>query len=200
MIEANSPSTANFLVMGPWHHGGWISSDGATLGPVSFNAKTSDFYKEKMLLPFFEFYLKDKGSLQHPKAWVFETGTNQWRQYSSWPPRNTKPRAHYFHPQGRLDEAPPDDSESTAGFDEYQSDPAKPVPFIDKIGQHNVYRPTVLLQTEYMISDQRFAGRRPDVLVYQTDVLEKDVTVAGPIPVELHMSRRAAPMRTGSSS
>ncbi len=187
-IETNSPGTTNLLVMGPWNHGGWISGDGASLGDISFNAKTSDFYREKMLLPFFEFYLKGKGSLQHPKAWVFETGTNQWRQFSSWPPKSTKPLSLYFHARSRLGDTPPDDSSATAAFDEYISDPAKPVPFFDKIGQHNVYRPTVLLQTEYIVADQRFAARRPDVLVYETEVLEKDVTVAGPIPVELHVS------------
>ncbi|HMF15104.1 MAG TPA: CocE/NonD family hydrolase, partial [Gemmataceae bacterium] len=188
MIEANSPDTANFLVMGPWEHGGWISGDGASLGNVAFNAKTADFYREKVLRPFFEFYLKGKGSLPHPKAWVFESGTNQWRQLSAWPPRNTQAVTLYFHPHGRLDATPPDDAPSSAGFDEYVSDPAKPVPFINTIGQHNIYRPKVLLQTEYMVADQRFAARRPDVLVYETDVLEKDITLAGPVTVELHVS------------
>jgi putative CocE/NonD family hydrolase len=89
------------------------------------------------------------------------------------------------HPKA---DKPPDDAPSSAGFDEYVSDPAKPVPFIDTIGQHNIYRPKVLLQTEYMVADQRFAARRPDVLVYETDVLEKDITLAGPVTAELHVS------------
>jgi putative CocE/NonD family hydrolase len=174
--------------MGPWDHGGWINSDGASLGPVSFHAKTAQFYREKMLLPFFEFYLKGKGSVQLPKAWIFETGTNQWRRYPTWPPRDTRPLTFYFRSQGRLDTTPPAGSSTNAAFDEYLSDPAKPVPYFDKIGQHNVYRPTVLLQTEYMVADQRFAARRPDVLVYETDVLERDIPIAGSIPVELHVS------------
>src|SRR5262249_11839705 len=111
-IEATSPNPANLLVMGPWDHGGWVRSrcDGASLGHVSFNAKTADFYREKIELTFFEFHLKDKGTFRHPKAWVFETGTNHWRQYAAWPPRNTKPLTLYFHAKGRLDSQPPTDA------------------------------------------------------------------------------------------
>jgi uncharacterized protein len=188
-LEAGSPSAANLLVMGPWEHGGWVGSryDGASLGDISFNTKTADFYRAKIELPFFEFHLKGKGTFTHPKAWVFETGTNQWRQYPAWPPPNTKPLALYFHANGRLALEPPGDA-AVPGYDEYLSDPAKPVPFIDKIGLHNVYRPAVLVQTEYMIADQRFAARRPDVLVYETDVLDKDVTLVGPLTADLHVS------------
>jgi putative CocE/NonD family hydrolase len=189
-IEATSPSPANLLVMGPWEHGGWVGghSDGSGLGHVPFNSKTAEFYRAKIELPFFEFHLKGKGTFAHPKAWMFETGTNQWRQYPAWPPPNTKPFALYFHANGRLTAQPPHGSAAEVGYDEYLSDPAKPVPFLDKIGLHNVYRPTVLLQTEYMIADQRFAARRPDVLVYQTDLLDRDITLAGPILADLHVS------------
>ena len=188
-LQTNSPDTTNLLVMGPWQHGGWVGgSDGASLGDISFHAKTAEFYREKIELPFFEYYLKAKGACRHPKAWVFETGTNQWRQHASWPPRNTKPLLLYFHPRGRLDDKPPHDSTGEASFDEYLSDPARPVPFIDKIGLHNAFSPTVQLQPEYMVADQRFAARRPDVLVYETDVLDSDVTPVGPIVADLHVS------------
>jgi putative CocE/NonD family hydrolase len=198
-IEATSPSPANFLVMGPWDHGGWVGArnDGASLGHVSFNAKTAVFYREKIELPFFEFHLKGKGNFAPPKAWMFETGTNQWRQYAAWPPPNSKPLALYFHPRGRLaPHAPVADTPVAdavpeapgSPFDEYVSDPAKPVPFTDQIGLHNVYRPAVMVQAEYMIADQRFAGRRPDVLVYESSVLEKDVTLLGSPVAELHVS------------
>jgi hypothetical protein len=172
-VPGNNPH--NFLVMGPWIHGGWNSgqADGASLGHVSFGAKTSVFFRERIELPFFEFHLKGKGTFKPPPAWIFETGTNQWREFATWPPRNTKPLTLYFHAQGRLAEEPP----AIEGFDEFVSDPAKPVPYIDKIG--------IGMQAEYMCADQRFASRRPDVLVYETEVLKKDVTLAGPIVADL---------------
>jgi putative CocE/NonD family hydrolase len=180
-IEATSPDTTNSLVMGPWLHGGWNAGqgDGSSLGHVSFNAPTTDFYREKIELPFFEYHLKGAREFKPPKAWVFETGTNQWRKHATWPPRGTKPLNLYFHARGRLAHDPPGDATDTE-FDEYVSDPARPVPYIDKIG--------IRMLPEYMVADQRFAARRPDVLVYETDVLEKDITLAGPLVADLHVS------------
>ncbi len=206
-LEAASSNANNFLVMGPWIHGGWNGgqADGASLGDVSFGDKTAVFYREKIELPFFEFHLKGKGTFQPPKAWIFETGTNKWREYATWPPQNTQPLTLHFHAQGRLatetsrgigfKPVASQHSDTTGwkpiplaetGFDEYISDPARPVPYIDKIGSG--------MLTEYMCADQRFASRRPDVLVYETDVLPKDVTLAGPIVADLHVST------TGSDS
>jgi uncharacterized protein len=192
-IETASPGTSQLFVMGPWDHGGWVGSrnDGSSLGHVSFHAKTAEFYREKIEFPFFEFHLKGKGTFTPPKAWMFETGTNQWRQYSAWPPK-TKPLSLDLHANGRLalkrPGNPPVANASGSPYDEFLSDPAKPVPFFDQIGLHNSYRPTLQLQAEYMIADQRFAARRPDVLVYETDVLENDVTLVGPLVAELHVS------------
>jgi putative CocE/NonD family hydrolase len=181
-VEATSPQTSNTLVMGPWVHGGWGGGrgDGAALGHVPFNAKTADFYREKIELPFFEFHLKGKGQIKHPRAWVFETGTNHWRQYDSWPPKKAAAKALYFHPAGRLRSKPPSEADAEQAHDEYLSDPAKPVPYLEKTA--------IGMSQEYMVADQRFAGRRPDVLVYETDVLQDDVTIAGPIDAELHVS------------
>lgn len=180
-VEASSPNTTNILVMGPWRHGGWGgTADGAALGHILFNAKTSDFYREKMELPFFEFYLKGKGVLPHPKAWVFETGTNQWRRHDAWPPRQAQPRSLYFRAGGKLLAAPPTDSDPATAHDEYVSDPAKPVPYHDKAA--------IGMAAEYMVGDQRLAGRRPDVLVYETDVLDHDVTIAGPLLADLFVA------------
>jgi len=179
-IEANSPDASNILVMGPWNHGGWGRADGQSLGVVQFNAKTSLFFREQIELPFFEFHLKGKGSLPHPEAWVFETGTNQWRRFAAWPPKETRPTPLYLRAGGQLAFAPSTSPTPGSGFDEYLSDPAKPVPFLDKIA--------IGMSPEYMVEDQRFAARRPDVLVYQTDVLEQDWTLAGPIQVDLRVS------------
>ena len=176
-VEANSPGISNVLVMGPWRHGGWARGEGQTFGHARFNSKTSEFYREHIELPFFEFHLKGKGEAKYPEAWVFETGTNEWQKHDTWPPASSTPRSYYFGPAGRLStETTTDES----GFDEYVSDPAKPVPYIDKIN--------IGMVAEYMIEDQRFASRRPDVLVYQTGVLEEDVTLAGPLEAELFVS------------
>jgi len=178
-VEATSPETTNILVMGPWRHGGWSRSDGDALGPVKFNAKTAVYFREEIELPFFEFHLKGKGTLSHPKAWVFETGTNQWRRHDAWPLKEAQPKTLHLHTGGRLAFDPPPASERGA-YDEYLSDPAKPVPYLDKV--------IIGLATEYMVADQRFAAQRPDVLVYASEVLAEDVTIAGPIQVDLHVS------------
>ncbi len=173
-------SRANhFVVIGPWIHGGWNGgqSNGAALGDVSFGAETAVFYREKIELPFFEFHLKGKGTFQPPKAWIFETGSNKWREFSTWPPPNTQPLTLHFQADGRL---AAEASTAETGFDEYVSDPSRPVPYIDRTGSG--------MQTEYPCADQRFASRRPDVLVYETDVLQQDVTLAGPIIADLHVS------------
>ncbi|HJT35259.1 MAG TPA: CocE/NonD family hydrolase [Pirellulales bacterium] len=177
-VEQSSPDSANMLVIGPWRHGGWSSDDGSKLGDVSFNSKVSGFYREKIELPFFEFHLKGKGDFKPPEAWVFETGVNQWRRHERWPPAAAKAKPIYLGAGGRLSFEPPEEKEPT--YDEYVSDPDRPVPFIDQI--------TNAMAAEYMIADQRFAARRPDVLVYQTDVLEEDVTIAGPLRAELQVS------------
>jgi hypothetical protein len=178
-VQAGSRGEQNLLVMGPWSHGGWSGGEGQSLGPVSFSVKTSDFFRESIELPFFEFYLKDKGPFQHPKAWVFQTGANRWRQFTAWPPKETRSKVIYLRAGGRLAFDPPADAKADA-YDEYVSDPAKPVPFLNKIA--------IGMSPEYMVEDQRFAATRPDVLVYQTAVLEEDLTVAGPIQAELHVA------------
>ncbi|NBO91839.1 MAG: CocE/NonD family hydrolase [Planctomycetia bacterium] len=179
-IKKHSPKTNNRLVMGPWIHGGWSNGDGDSLGDVSFNAKTAEYYRKQIELPFFEHHLKGEKLDQAPEAWVFEMGTNVWRKYDTWPPRNVKSRKLYFHPEGVLGDLPPEATKDGAAHDEYISDPTRPVPYINK---------TVIgMVTEYMTADQRFASQRPDVLVYQTPELERDVTVAGPIEVDLFVS------------
>jgi uncharacterized protein len=178
-VEANSPGATNFLVMGPWRHGGWSRSDGAALGPVPFFSKTSEYYRKEIEFPFFQHYLKGKGSPSFPEAWVFETGTNEWKKYDQWPPRNLRRRSLYFEEQGRLSFEPPADSSDSA-FDEYVSDPDRPVEYIDQIE----FRMT----GDYMIQDQRVASRRPDVLVYEGPVLAEDLRISGPIEARLFVS------------
>ncbi len=174
----NNPESPCTLVMGPWSHGGWSVAGGDKLGNVAFGAKTSQYYRENIELPFLKHYLKDDPNGVLPKAYVFETGTNQWRRYDSWPPKNTKPAALYFSPGGKLTLDKPGTGESD--YDEYVSDPNHPVPFIPNIA--------VRMTREHMLDDQRFASSRPDVLVYQTDALTDDLTFAGPIAAALNVS------------
>jgi putative CocE/NonD family hydrolase len=177
-VEDHRPPATNILVMGPWRHGGWSRSDGDSLGFVHFGTKTAVYFREQIEFPFFEYQLKGNGTFKYPKAWVFETGTNQWRQHDAWPPKDAQPKSLYLHAGGRLAFEPPKSTD--AAYEEYTSDPAKPVPYLEKID--------IGMAAEYMVADQRFAARRPDVMVYETDALPQDVTIAGPIAAELHVS------------
>ena len=176
-ISKLNPNTVNTIVEGPWVHGGWARSDGDHLGDVTFNAKTGDYFRKNIQFPFFEFYLKGKGE-PLPKAYMFETGTNVWRKYDTWPPRPAEAKTLYFHAGGKLSFDPPASGEGTA--DEYVSDPAHPVPFVSYT--------TDTVPQRYMVDDQRFASRRPDVLVYESDPLTADVTIAGPISPTLKIA------------
>ncbi len=177
-VDQNNPDIFNGLVVGPWVHGGWARYDGEHLGRAEFASSTGEFYRKNIVFPFFEHYLKDAPDPKLPKAYVFETGTNVWRRYSAWPPKNAESRILYLQPNGGLAfEAPKNDSPV---FDEYVSDPTKPVPFV------NYTDPDV--PQEYMVSDQRFAASRPDVLVYETPVLQEDVTLVGPVSPKLFVS------------
>lgn len=176
-IEETNPGARNTLVMGPWFHGGWSRSDGDVLGGVSFGQKTSLTYREMVELPFFNCLLKDICNRELAEATMFETGSNQWRHYDSWPPKNVESREIFLNANGGLSFSAPS---GAAAFDEYVSDPAHPVPYINNIA--------IGMTREYMTDDQRFAATRPDVLVYQTDVLDRDVTLAGPIKATLFVS------------
>jgi putative CocE/NonD family hydrolase len=178
-IEAKNSDAFNMLVMGPWRHGGWSRTSGDSLGFVQFGSNTSEFYQNEIEFPFFQHFLKDAGEHTLPEAYVFETGTNEWNTFEHWPPRGVRQRYLYARENGRLGFQPPQSNRDN-DFDEYISDPERPVPFTDAIAQG--------MTTAYMTDDQRFAARRPDVLVYQTDALEEDITLAGPIVADLWVS------------
>src|ERR1700734_304093 len=151
-IDKNNSGIFNALVVGPWVHGGWYRYDGNHLGRVEFASDTGEYYRKNILLPFFEQYLKGSGDAKLPKAYVFETGTNVWRRYSAWPPKEAESKTLYFHAGGELSFDPP--AADSPVFDEYVSDPAKPVPF--------VHYAAIEVPQEYMLSDQRFATTRTD--------------------------------------
>lgn len=176
-IDKNNPDIFNALVVGPWVHGGWYRYDGEHLGRADFASNTGDFYRKNILFPFFEHYLKGIDDPKLPKAYVFETGTSVWRRYSAWPPSNAETKTLYLHPNGVLSFDAPGES---SGFDEYVSDPSHPVPFVNYTALD--------VPQEYMVSDQRFASTRTDVLTYETPVLDEDVTIVGPVSPKLFVS------------
>ncbi len=181
-IERMNPGIRNTLVMGPWFHGGWARGDGEFLGNVRFGAPTSIFYRENIELPFFNCLLKASCDRALPEAYVFETGSNQWRTYDHWPPLNTERRDLFLQANGGLAFNRPLATKAggKAAFDEYVSDPAHPVPFINGTA--------IGMTREYMTDDQRFAATRPDVLVYETEPLKDAVTLSGPIIATLYVS------------
>ncbi|MEK6300025.1 MAG: CocE/NonD family hydrolase [Acidobacteriota bacterium] len=177
-VEKNNPNTTNLLVMGPWCHGCWGHGEGDKLGNLNFSVKTAAFFREQIQFPFFMRYLKDK-PMDMPEAWMFLTGLNEWRKLDAWPPNGLQPKTLYFNAGGRLNgDAQVADGQDV--FDEYISDPNKPVPYVGYVASG--------MTRDYMTEDQRFAASRTDVMVYETEPLDDDVTIAGPIKVNLQVS------------
>lgn len=175
-VEKKNPQTQNMLVMGPWRHGGWSRGRGDRVGNVSFHMNTSEFFREKIEFPFFMKHLKDAPA-ELPEAYMFLTGINEWRAHDQWPPADVRPVTFYLREEGQLK---PEASDAAGAFDDYVSDPHKPVPHTPFIAGG--------MESTYVTEDQRFASRRPDVLVYQTEPLNEDLVIAGPIKVDLHVA------------
>ena len=176
-IEAKNQHINNRIVMGPWSHEYWATSewthraDGSRLGNISFGSPTSYWYQEHIELPFFNFYLKGKGDLKDiAEATIFFSGENQWKTFERWPPANKQDRTLFLHANGGLSFTAPTAGE---GSSSYTSDPAKPVPYAADVHWERT--------REYMLDDQRFAARRPDVLVFESAPLESDLRLGGPV-------------------
>jgi len=177
-IEKQNPeSVSNRLVMGPWAHGQWASDAGRQLGNIHFFAPTGDYYQQEMELKFFNYYLKDKGIMDLPEASVFLTGSNVWRGFNSWPPQVIEEKKFFFHEGSLLSDQKPS---ASVAFDAYLTDPAKPVPYTEDVHLGRT--------VEYMLDDQRFASRRPDVKVFVTEPLSDDLTLTGPVVADLFVS------------
>ena len=175
-IEQTSPGATNTIVMGPWTHGSWSRGAGDKVGPVTFGSKASEWYREHVEFPFFARHLKGRATEEVPEALMFVTGLNEWRKHETWPPKAAQKKTLYLGTGGSLGWQAP----AAEGFDEYVSDPGKPVPLVGYTAQN--------MPSNYMTADQRFAAQRPDVLVYQTPALTEDLTIAGPIEVALQVS------------
>jgi len=186
-IRAQSPATSSHLVMGPWYHGEWASNDGTHLGNIQFGSNTAFWYQNNIEIPFFNYYLKGKGAdPQTAVATIFFSGENKWKKFAQWPPAEEKEQSLYLQPGGGLAWEKPSGSSAgqasagPAGYDEYISDPAHPVPYTEDVHFNRT--------REYMTDDQRFASRRTDVLTYQTPVLTEDLTLGGPLTADLKVS------------
>jgi len=186
-LENNDRQKNNFLVVGPWNHGGWRGGDADRLGNIEFKNATGKYFREKIEAPWFAYHLKGKGTLNQPEAVTFQTGSNEWKTYDQWPPTNiTTERKLYFHADGKLSFEPPA-ADGQKEFDSYVSDPANPVPY-----RKRPIEPTYSQRgsgwSVWLMEDQRFVHRRPDVLSWETEPLEEDVTVSGEIIAQLFAS------------
>ncbi|MGI8959541.1 MAG: CocE/NonD family hydrolase [Bryobacteraceae bacterium] len=183
-LEKTDREHRNYVVVGPWNHGGWMSARGRQLGQIDFASDTAKWFRAKVQAPWFAYWLHGKGQLQQPEALAFQTGSNDWKSYSAWPPaEGITTRKLYFREGNRLSFDPPDTSGVAA--DTYISDPADPVP----------YRPRPITPTYpgpewpvWLLQDQRFVDHRPDVLGWQTEPLTQSISVAGDIVADLFAS------------
>jgi putative CocE/NonD family hydrolase len=184
-LEKVDTKNLNYLVVGPWNHGGWNAPEGQKLGNIDFGSPTSKYFRDSIEAPFFAYYLKDQGALHQPEALVFESGSNRWRKYDSWPPKSgVAERPLYFAADGKLSfQAPP----AKPAFDSYVSDPSHPVPYRHRPIQPT-YDPRGSSWYTWLTEDQRFVDDRPDVLTWKTEPLTDDVTVAGDIMARLYAS------------
>jgi len=177
-IERSNADVSNSIVIGPWRHGGWHRQD-ENLGDINFGSKTGIQFMEKIEFPFFMHFLKDADDYLLPEAYMFQTGVNKWRSFDVWPPQNVKEKKLFLQGNGTLSFFSPGDDENSL-YNEFLSDPDKPVPW------------STLIQNQqghvWMVTDQRFASGRPDVLVYQSDILKEDITIAGPVIASLSVS------------
>jgi uncharacterized protein len=176
-VEQNNPGITNALVMGPWTHGGWARGPGDRVGHVRFGASTGEWFREHVEFPFFQAHLKGLAGETVAEATVFETGRNVWHRLDTWPPAGAARKTLYLQAGGALAWTAPDAHE---GFDQYVSDPSRPVPLVGYVTRN--------MPRDYMTADQRFAATRPDVLVYETPPLEQDVTAAGSVEATIYVS------------
>jgi putative CocE/NonD family hydrolase len=193
LLEKNDPDHLNYLVAGPWNHGGWSHGTGQSLGPIPFGSDTALYFRQKIEAPWFAYWLKNKDSLPLKEALLFQTGSDTWVQFDSWPPRNAQMRRLYFREDGSLSFDAPT-SDSAQAFDSYISDPAHPIPYRDRPIDMTYPADHPGGWYTWLVQDQRFVDNRPDVLSWQTGELKEDVTLAGQVTAKLFAST------TGSDS
>jgi uncharacterized protein len=184
-LEQHDSKHLNYLVVGPWNHGGWAGTAGDRLGPIGFGSATAEYFRNEIQAPWFAYYLKDKGRLDLPEALTFEAGSNRWRRWDAWPPApDTVERRAYFGPDRTLSFDKPS---AAAAFDRYVSDPAHPVPY-----RHRPIQPTYFpggsKWSTWLVEDQRFVHDRSDVLDWESAPLDDNLSIAGEVTAHLFAS------------
>jgi len=189
VLEKTDTNHVNYLVAGPWNHGGWNRATGDKLGNIDFGSPASQYFRANILRPWFAYYLKDKGKLEQPEALTFETGSNRWTSFNAWPPRaNVTQRNLYFRANGQLSYDAP--STPQPQFDSYVSDPEHPVPYRERPVEptYNPANQGGSRWSTWLLEDQRFVENRPDVLTWETEPLTQDTAIAGDIVAHLFAS------------
>jgi putative CocE/NonD family hydrolase len=186
VLEKNDRHNQNFIVLGPWRHGGWADGEDKSLGNIKFDGQaTGTYFRKEIQAKWFAWYLKGEGDGKFTKAISFQTGSNKWMNYTAWPPKESVDKKIYFHADGKLSFDKPTEAESKA-FDSYVSDPSKPVPYRARPVEET-YGPNSRWYF-WLTDDQRFVDSRPDVLTWQTDTLTQDVTITGNVLAKLYAS------------
>ncbi|HKP38189.1 MAG TPA: CocE/NonD family hydrolase, partial [Pyrinomonadaceae bacterium] len=182
LLERHDTAKQNFLVIGPWNHGGWSRGEGNKLGRIEFGSPTAAHYRKNILAPFFAYYLKGQGAGPRSEAVTFRTGENKWIEHSEWPPKqNITDRKLYFQAGKKLSFVSPPASEPKCS-ESYVSAPDSPVPYRPRPIQVRSGWPV------WLVEDQRFVDGRPDVLTLQSEILTEDVSVSGRIVANLFAS------------
>ncbi len=182
LFEKNDNANLNYLVAGPWNHGGWARSDGSRLGNIPFDSNTSKYFREQIEAPWFAYWLKDKGAKGFAEATVFQSGSNRWEKYDSWPPKAARETKYYLQAGRGISTEPPAPVDERTAFDSYISDPANPVPY-----RHRPIGPTYPGGgwPTWLVEDQRFVDNRPDVFSWESAPLDKDLKIAGDVVAQL---------------
>jgi putative CocE/NonD family hydrolase len=192
-VEKADRNDWNRIVLGPWYHGGWSEPGGDSLGPIRLGSKTADYFRENIQRPWFAYYLHGKGDGHFPEAWAFATGENRWHTFDSWPPKSATPRNLYLGEHGTISFDPPRSARApavagaprfnghTAEYDSYVADPARPVPYLARPDDANIWQ-------TWLQQDQRFADSRPDVLSWQSEPLAEGITIVGNVVAHLFAS------------
>ena len=168
----------SMLVMGPWSHGDWArQNERQAIGNVYFGDNISQHFQQDVETKFFNHFLKGSGdkSVNLPEAYMYDTGLRTWKSYEAWPPKAATKKSFFLNDDQDLAE------EAGTGAEEFVSDPKKPVPYSEDIKM-------VFTPRKYMTDDQRFAARRPDVLIYETEVLKEDLTLSGEVLAKLQVA------------
>lgn len=180
-LRQRAPGTDAKLVVGAWDHGGWSRGDANAVGALTFGAPSGPYFRDSIEFPFFQQHLKGGRDAGLARVTAFETGSNIWRRYDTFPAPSAQRKALYLQSNGRLSFSPTPAAPSARAYDAYISDPAHPVPTSDRIEAHGA-------PPEYLVGDQRYASRRPDVLTYVSDVLTRDIVITGPVTPVLHVA------------